>query len=281
MCPTLVMLHHFGGSARSWDMVIERIGDAFPTLALDLPGFGDAAAAAGPYTIDACADFVEAEMRARGLAQTTLVGHSMGGKVALALAARRPPGLRSLVLLAPSPPTPEPIEDFVHAALLAGWATYSSASRMLASITARALPDDARKRAVDDLMRCGKAAWSAWLYAGSREDISAAMPQIHVSTTLLSGTRDTVFSTDVIRREVAARLRISRLQTVPGAGHLLPLEAPDAVAAAIARAASDLPKQRRTAIRIGTNLAYQAPTTPQPSAIQTGLLRLAVLNSRV
>lgn len=267
MRPTVVLLHQFGGSARSWDMVINRLGGAFPTLALDLPGFGDAGGASGPYTVDAYADFVEAEMRVRGLVRAVLVGHSMGGKVALALAARCPPGLRSLVLLAPSPPTPEHIEDDGRAALLGGWATYSNASRMLANITARALPEDARRRAVADLMRCGKAAWSAWLNTGSREDITSVMPPIMVPVTILSGTCDTVLPTALLRREVAGRLRTADLQTVPGAGHLLPFEAPNAVAAAIARAASGVVMQTRPVVRTGTRLSHQAPTTPQRAAI--------------
>lgn len=271
MRPTVILLHHFGDSARSWNLVVDRLGEALPTLALDLPGFGDAAAAAGPYTVDAYADFVEAEMRVRGLGDTVLVGHSMGGKVALALAARRPAGLRSLVLLAPSPPTPEPIEDSARAALLAGWATYSTASRTLASVTARALPAGARRRAVEDLMRCGKAAWSAWLNVGSREDIAAAMPRITAPTTILSGICDTVFSTALIRREVVARLNAARLETVPGAGHLLPLEAPDAVAAAIARAAYGSSARTRyagsAAGPMGTNLSRRALATPHSAAV--------------
>ena len=236
--PTLVFVHHFGGSARCWDAVIARLGAAFQSVALDLPGFGDAAGAPGPFTVCGYADYVAEEVRARGLGEYILVGHSMGGKIALALAARRPPGLRALVLLAPSPPTPEPIEDYVRAALLGGWAVYSTASQSLAKATAHALSEDARRQAVDDLMRCGKAAWSAWLTAGSREDISALMPRITVPATALSGTCDIVIPTDLIRREFADRLAVFDLHAIPGAGHLLPFEAPDAVAAAIVRAAS-------------------------------------------
>ena len=233
MPPTLVFLHHFGGSARSWDTVRDRLGGAFPTLALDLPGFGSAADAPGPYSVSAYADVVEADIRALGPRDFILVGHSMGGKVALALAARQPPGLRSLVLLAPSPPTPEPIQDDARAELIAGWGEYGATSRTLARITAAPLPDAARRVAIDDMMRCGKAAWTAWLTGGSREDFSEAMPRVSAPVTILSGTRDTVFPTRLMHDEVAGRLADARVVTVPGAGHLLPLEAPDAVASAI------------------------------------------------
>lgn len=173
----------------------------------------------------------------------------MGGKVALALAGRRPAGLRALVLLAPSPPTPEPIEEEWRAAMIAGWATYSTASRTLALTTAIPLREEARKVVLDDLMRVGKAAWTSWMAHGSREDWSREMDKVALPVTILSGTRDTVLPTDLVRREIVNRLAMSYLHTVPGAGHLLPFEAPDAVADAIGRAASDLSRKGRSADR--------------------------------
>ena len=228
--PTLVFLHHFGGSARSWDQVIARLGDACETLALDLPGFGDAAQAPGPYTVDAQADFVEARLPSGPF---ILIGHSMGGKVALALAARRPPALAELLLLAPSPPTPEPIADEARAALIAGWGDHGAMARTLAQITAFPLAGSVRERTVDDMVRAGKAAWNAWLTCGSREDISPAMSRINVPATIMSGADDTVLPTLLLDREVTERLSRVRKVVVQGAGHLLPLEAPDEVASAI------------------------------------------------
>jgi pimeloyl-ACP methyl ester carboxylesterase len=237
--PALVLLHHFGGSARSWEFVVAALGSGFDTIALDLPGFGDAAGASGPYTLEAYADHVEARLLALGCAGFVLIGHSMGGKVALAVAARRPVGLRAVVLLAPSPPTPEPIPDVKRAELIAGWAQYSMASRTLADATAEPLADEARRLAIDDLMRAGKAGWTAWLMGGSREDISGHVGAIEVPVTILSGDCDTLLPTALIRQEVASRLRDPRLITVGGAGHLLPLEVPAAVATTIRNVLAD------------------------------------------
>ena len=93
--PALVLLHHFGGSSRTWQPFIAWIGDRRRCIALDLPGFGRQAAHSGPFTVAAMADHVAAQILGLGLDTYTLVGHSMGGKVALALAARCPDGLRS------------------------------------------------------------------------------------------------------------------------------------------------------------------------------------------
>jgi pimeloyl-ACP methyl ester carboxylesterase len=233
--PTIVFLHFFGGSARSWEGVLNELGEDFLTLALDLPGFGAAAGASGPFTIAAYADWVEEVVSAQKLDHYVLVGHSMGGKVALALAARRPPALRALVLLAPSPPTPEPIEEQMRAKLIAGWGCYGPASETLARVTRRCIEGELRERTIADMMNASKGAWTAWLQHGSREEISAVMQRIEVPVTIMSGDGDAAIPRDLIEREIVARLPQARLISVPGAGHLLPLEAPAAVAGIIER----------------------------------------------
>ncbi len=225
----VVFVHRFGGSRLSFDGVIARLGGDVRTLAFDLPGFGTQAGASGPYTVDAYADFVAA--RTSGLS-FVLVGHSMGGKVALALAARQPKALRALVLLASSPPTPEPIADAERVRAIDGWATYGAASETLAAITGRPLPDDLRRVEIDDMMRASKAAWNAWLEHGSREDISARMDRVAVPVTVVSGTCDPVVPT-ALQHRLVSMLPDARLVTVPGAGHLLPIEDPDAVTTAV------------------------------------------------
>lgn len=233
--PTVVFVHHFGGSAGTWDQVVAILGPDYSSRAIDLPGFGEAAAAVGPYAVADYVDAVEALIGAEGLSATIVVGHSMGGKVALALAAGRPAHLRALLLLAPSPPTPEPIEEAARQKSIDGWGDRGNAARMLAVATANPLSIPAQGRAIDDMMRCGRAAWTAWLTSGSREDISADTARIDVPVTILSGTGDTVIPIAVLRREVAGRLAAARVELVSGAGHLLNLEAPLAVADAVRR----------------------------------------------
>lgn len=102
--PPLVLLH--GGAANShwWDWVAPRLAGSFRVLALDFPGHGQSEWPRSPrYRMQ---DFVRAVVDfADGLAigPLDLVGHSMGGKVAMVVGARHPRRVRSLIVVDATP----------------------------------------------------------------------------------------------------------------------------------------------------------------------------------
>ena len=124
---------------------------------------------------------------ALGLARYTLVGHSMGGKAAQALAARRPAGLERLLLAAPSPLSPEPMTDEARTKMRAAWGNEGRARETLRAIAALPLAPDVEAGVVADNLRASRLAWESWADAGSREDLSALAPRINVPTHGLVG----------------------------------------------------------------------------------------------
>lgn len=228
--PALVLLHYYGGSSRTWHLVMQRLAGENRCIAPDLRGWGDSEAPASGYAVEDMAEDMAQLVGAMGVKRYVLAGHSMGGKVAQALASRYPAGLESLALVAPSPPTPEPMSDGDRARLAAGWADPQAARETLRRITALPLPIAEWDMAVEDAARCSQAAWLAWLNEGSREDIAARVSQINVPTEVLAGGADPVMRTAMLEREVVGRIAGARLTIAPGTGHLSPLEAPDAVA---------------------------------------------------
>ena len=231
---TYLALHYWAGSGREYDLLAPLLPDT-RLLAPDLPGFGEQAAPAGfDYSVGQYADWVAAYIADKQLTDYVLIGHSLSGKVALALAARQPVGLRGLLLLSPSPPTPEPISEHERAASLAAYGQRELAEKTEQKITNRPLPPGWAERVVADNLRSTRAAWDAWLLHGSKEDISALMPQVNVPCRLLVGDADKAIPLQAQREQTLPLLPAgTALIIVPGAGHLLPLEAPQEVAASL------------------------------------------------
>jgi pimeloyl-ACP methyl ester carboxylesterase len=228
---TYLALHYWAGAGHEYDLLRAALPPASALLAPDLPGFGAQAAPAGfDYSVATYADWVAEYVATQKLTDYVLIGHSMGGKVALALAARQPAGLRGLLLLSPSPPTPEPISDEDRAASLAAYGQPLEAEKTATKIVIRPVDKEIRQLVIADNLRTSQAAWDAWLEHGSKEDISALMPAIQVPCSLLVGDADHAIPLAAQRRQTLPLLPAgSPLVVVPEAGHLLPLEAPDRV----------------------------------------------------
>jgi pimeloyl-ACP methyl ester carboxylesterase len=98
----LVLLHGIGLNRRSWDPVVPALAKHFDVIAVDLPGFGASAPtkAAGQAHPAALAEAVAGLLAELGVSAPHLAGNSLGGWVALELAARRPAA--SVTLLSPA-----------------------------------------------------------------------------------------------------------------------------------------------------------------------------------
>ena len=112
-------------------------------------------------------------------------------------------------------------------------ASVTPRSQTVAKITGAPLPPPLVERTVADMLRVSHDAWVAWEDAGSKENIADRMDAITIPTHVLVGDKDPVVPADVQTREVVARLADANLIAVPGAGHLLPLEAVGEVVRAV------------------------------------------------
>lgn len=96
--PPLVILHGMLGSSRNWQTAGKELAGRFHVLALDLRNHGESPHAPG-MTYEAMVADVLAWLDAQGLSRVTLLGHSMGGKVAMLLACRHPERIAALVVV--------------------------------------------------------------------------------------------------------------------------------------------------------------------------------------
>lgn len=104
--PVIVMLHGISQQAHSWDFISLPLSVDYRVLALDQRGHGDSDwSPNGDYSTDAYAADLSAFVKALGLTDFHLMGHSMGGRNSLAWASQNPGILRSLTIVDTGPET--------------------------------------------------------------------------------------------------------------------------------------------------------------------------------
>ena len=198
--PACVFLHYWGGSGRTWDDVIDRIDGRVRCVAVDQRGWGDSIATDGRYDLAAMADDVQGVTLALGLQRYVLVGHSMCGKVAQIVAARRPASLLGLVLVAPAPPTPMPVLEAQRGAMLASYGSREGVPQALMVLAGSPLTEDSRERVIEDTLRGAPRAKREWTERGMIEDVSSGLDAIIIPTIIVIGDRDRVEHESALRQ---------------------------------------------------------------------------------
>ena len=233
----LLLLHGFTATGASWDAV-RRLVDAglYESEAPDLRGHG-ARADDRPVTIEACVDDLRQD------APYALAGYSMGGRVALHLALAQPDLVRRLVLVSTTPGIESDedraerrtadddlaygIEQAGIEAFARSWAAQPLFADQPPEVAAAARRDRMRNTAE------GLAASLRGMGTGTMTPVWDRLHELTMPTTVVVGERDTKFR--IIGEQLAGRLPNAELRVVPGAGHAVHLEAPEALAAIIER----------------------------------------------
>jgi pyruvate dehydrogenase E2 component (dihydrolipoamide acetyltransferase) len=112
----VLLLHGFGADLNTWMFTQRALAEGRRVVALDLPGHGGSAKEVGAGDAESLADTVAAALDALGIERVHLIGHSMGGAVAAALAVHSGEGVASLTLLASAGLGPE-----INAAFIDGF----------------------------------------------------------------------------------------------------------------------------------------------------------------
>ena len=231
----VLLLHAFPFDGSMWDDVASRLrAQGHEVMAPDLRGFGSARLGDRGPRIDLLVDDVVGVLGER---PAVIAGCSMGGYVALGIATRRPDLVAALALV-DTKATADSDAARAHRERIAvqaeagdDWSA-GMIDGLLGETTRKTRPAVVR-RVEEALARAPRAsvAWAQRAMAG-RPDARAALAMLTAPVAVVMGEEDTMSP----RAEQELILEAAPQATwipVPGAGHLTPLEAPEAVAAAI------------------------------------------------
>jgi pyruvate dehydrogenase E2 component (dihydrolipoamide acetyltransferase) len=244
----VLLIHGYGGDRNSWLFLQEPLAAGRRVYALDLPGHGTSAKDVGDGSVGLLADAVLAVLDAIGAAgRVHLVGHSLGGAVAAAAAARDPARVRSLTLIAPAGFGAE-----VNAGYLRGFAE-AQTRRELKPVVAQLFADESlvTRQLVDDLLaykrldgvdEALRTLLGTLLDPGGdtqRLDSAAAIAALGgaVPVTVIWGSADRVLPA----AQAEAVAGAARRHVIDGAGHMPHMERPAQVQAAIEEAITSAP----------------------------------------
>ncbi|KAF5598050.1 alpha beta-hydrolase [Fusarium pseudocircinatum] len=232
--PTIIFLHFWGGSLKTWSPVNDLIAPTFSTVGLDFRGWGSSTGPADEteYSILQLAQDVEHVIEQLELQKCIIVGHSMGAKVAQAVAGRKyVSGLAGLILLCPAPPTPLMLPEEMRDQQIRAYDNAQNAEFVVRNVlTARSLPDVAINKIVEDMLKGNPAARVAWPRHAMNEDILKIAKGISIPSIVIAGGKDQVEAVARVKSEVSGNNSVAEFHVLEEAGHLALLEAPEEVA---------------------------------------------------
>ena len=239
----VMLLHGFTQSSRSWQEVAGMLPGGYRVVVPDLRGHG-ATRVRGPHTMDACLADLAAIWAAERIDRTHLVGYSMGGRLALHVAAHRPERLLSLATIGAHAgmadesrerrrQNDEDLASRIEARGAQEFAEYWGSLPMFKGLERRG---PAFRAAIDAERRrnssSGLAASLRGMGAGAMDPVWTLLPNITCPCLFIAGAEDHGYANEA--RRLADAVPDGRVEIVPRSGHAAHLERPQAVAALLA-----------------------------------------------
>lgn len=220
--PPLVMAHGLGCTLELWDPQAATLSRDRRVIRYELPGHGASPVLPGPYTMAGLADDLARLLDALSLASVDLVGASIGGMIAIHLAAASPDRVRRMVLIGTSAKLGPPEAWAERAELVTaegmGAVAAKVAARWLTPAYAAAHPEQLT-RLEGMLLGADPLGYAACCRAIEAMDATSSLPRIRTTTLVLVGEHDPATPLEHAQL-IADGIAGSRLVVVPDGAHL-------------------------------------------------------------
>lgn len=221
----LLLIHGFGGDFNNWLFNHEALAGSRAVYALDLPGHGASTKDTGAASLDDLAGAVIGFMDAVGIESAHLVGHSMGGGVALAVTRRAPEKVKSLTLIASAG-----LGSEINGAYIDGFIAGNTRNALKpllaqlfsdAGLVTRQLIDDMLKYKRLEGVDAALAKLGAGLFGGGRQsELLAGVAESSGKPVLVIwGEND-----QIIPAAHASAVPSAKVKVLPGQGHMVQME---------------------------------------------------------
>jgi len=247
--PPMLLLHGFSGHAHTWDTFARAMSDRFRVLALDQRGHGDSGwAKDGAYAVDDHAADIAAFHDRLALGPIVLIGLSMGGRNAIKYTSRHPDRVDRLVIVDIGPDIAPLGAERVRRTAAEAPEEFTDVDGAMAYLRQQAIfftaaSEAALRHRVEHGLKKLPSGRYTWKYdkalrdqrrAGTvpQIDLWPAVRQIKAPTLIVRGSESDVFSPETAKR-MHELIPQSRLVEIPGAGHSVPADAPEAFERAV------------------------------------------------
>ncbi|RME93305.1 MAG: alpha/beta hydrolase [Bacteroidetes bacterium] len=252
--PVLLFVHGLGSNLKAWTKNIDSLKSRYRCLAIDLPGYGRSSRGNYPYTMSFFSEAIAHFVTALDLSEVHLIGHSMGGQIAILFSLQYPEVLSRMTLLAPAG-----FETFSE--METAWFEQVYTPEFLLQIPEdqiihnfeinfAQMPADARFMIEDRLaLRDSLEDYQAYckmipkcVLGMLREPVADRLRHIAVPTQVIFGEQDRLIPNSVLHPQLTVRsvaesgqahIPNSRLELIPNTGHFVQWEASQRINRAI------------------------------------------------
>jgi pimeloyl-ACP methyl ester carboxylesterase len=224
----IIFIHGAGGNARSWYFQKEYLKTSMEVILIDLPGHGEDADGTGYSTLADYIDYVHNAIRELGIDKCYLVGHSMGGAIAMSFALSFPDVLKGIILIT----TGAKLRVFPE--ILDGLKKdkESAVKDIMDYAFSKKAPSALKENGVKDMMKCKAEVIYGDFFACEGFNLMDSVNMIKMPALIICGNDDILTPpkySEYLHKQIAG----SRLVTIENAGHMATLEKPHEVNKAI------------------------------------------------